>query len=164
MAFIASKPDQIAVITSDIEKAKKAWAAFYGVEVPPTADGGVYENTRCEYFGEPNKTASCKMAFFNFDNGLQMEIIEPYGGDSTWQDFLNETGGGIHHMGYVVKDIKGAIKACEENGYKMTMKGYYGDGSGIYIYYDARETLGCFVELLHSFDEETIKIKDELID
>lgn len=146
-------PSQVCVICPDVEKAKRQWAAFLGMEVPPTQDCGQYENTRCEYMGQPALTQSCKMAFFQLDH-LQLELIEPYGGKSTWQDFLDETGGGIHHMGFQVEDIDKAQAACEAFGMKMVQKGIYNDGSGMYVYYDARESLHCFVELLHSFPKK----------
>ena len=44
-----------------------------------------------------------------------------------------------------------AMAACEAFGMRLTQKGIYNDGSGMYAYYDARESLRCFVELLHSF-------------
>ncbi|NLO86289.1 MAG: VOC family protein [Clostridiales bacterium] len=143
-------PSQIAIICNDIEATKQKYAEFFGMEVPPTLDGGPYEITKCEYMGEPAKMISCKMAFFQL-GVTQFEIIEPYGGHSTWQDFLDETGGGIHHIAYQVPDIDAACKACESFGMKLTQKGLYGDASGAYAYYDARETLHCFIELLSSF-------------
>lgn len=143
-------PNQVCVICPDIEKAKRQYAAFLGMEVPPTQDGGQWDVTRCEYMGQEARTQSCKMAFFQL-GALQLELIEPYGGKSTWQDFLDETGGGLHHMGFQVEDINAAMAACEAFGMKMTQKGIYGDGSGMYVYYDARETLHCFIELLHTF-------------
>ncbi len=143
-------PSQVAVITPDIEKSAKQFAAFFGTEVPAISTGGVYEVTKCEYMGEPAEESGAKLAFFNLP-GIQVELIEPYGGKSTWQDFLDETGGGIHHFGYQVEDIDASMKKCEEFGFKMTQKGNYGDGSGMYVYYDAREQLNCFIELLHSF-------------
>ena len=143
-------PCQIAVICKDVEETKKKYAQFLGMEVPPTSDGGPYEITGCKYMGEPALTSSCRMAFFEVGN-IQLEIIEPYGGKSTWQDFLDETGGGIHHYAYQVEDIEESIKACETFGMKLTQYGKYNDASGAYAYLDARGQLGCFIELLCTF-------------
>lgn len=143
-------PCQVAVICSDVEEMKKKYAAFYGVEVPPTSDGGPYEITGAEYMGQPALTQSCKMAFFELGN-IQLEIIEPYGGKSTWQDFLDETGGGIHHVAYQVEDIQEAMEKCKGFGMDLTQWGKYNDASGAYAYFDARKTLGCFIELLCTF-------------
>ena len=144
------KPSQVAVITGDIKTAAAQWAALLGCPVPEIGDGGEYETTKCEYMGKPAPGAFAHLAFFNFD-GIQIELIEPYGEDSTWKDFLTETGGGIHHFGFNVENIEEAMAKCEAFGMTLTQKGNYGDGSGMYAYYDARKQLNCFVELLHSF-------------
>lgn len=143
-------PCQVAVICSDLEKTKKQYAAFLGMPVPENSDGGPYEITGCKYMGEPALTSSCRMAFFELGN-IQLELIEPYGGASEWQHFLDETGGGIHHIAFQVEDIQESIKKCEEFGMKLTQYGKYNDASGAYAYLDAKDTLGCCVELLCTF-------------
>lgn len=142
---------QVAVICKDVETTKRQYALFLGMEVPPTCDGGPFEVTGCEYMGKPSPESNCKMAFFNLEN-IQLELIEPNGKPSTWQDFLDETGGGIHHIAFQVKDMPAAIRACEEFGMQLTQRGKYNDASGEYAYLDARGQLGCFVELLCSYN------------
>lgn len=144
------KPCQIAIITGDIEETKKNYAALFGTAEPSVSTGGEYEITKCEYMGQPAPESKAKLAFFNFD-GIQIELIEPFGGDSTWKDWLIQTGGGLHHFGFQVPDMDEAIAKCEAAGLKLTQKGFYGDGSGIYAYFDGMDTVKCFVELLHSF-------------
>ena len=41
---------QVGFIVKDIEATKRKWAAFLGVDVPPTQPCGDYEITRTEYF------------------------------------------------------------------------------------------------------------------
>ena len=144
------KPSQVAIITGDIERTAGQWAAVLGCSMPDTTTGGEYEITKCEYNGQPAPGAFAKLAFFNFD-GIQIELIEPYGEASVWKDFLEETGGGIHHLGFQVDDMEESIRKCEAFGMKLVQKGNYGDGSGMYAYLDARKQLDCYVELLHSF-------------
>ena len=144
------KPTQAAIITGNIEHAVRQWAALLGCETPEITTGGVYEVTHTEYMGKPAPQALAKLAFFNFDS-IQLELIEPFGEDSTWKDFLTESGGGIHHFGFQVDDMEDAMKKCEAFGMKLTQKGNYNDGSGMYAYFDGREQVNCFVELLHSF-------------
>ena len=146
-----AKPTQIAVICKDIEATKNQYALFLGMPVPPTCDGGPFEINQCEYMGKPSPDSNCKMAFFNLDGGIQLEIIEPNGCASTWQDFLDETGGGIHHVAFQVEDMEKAIHDCEGFGMKLTQRGKYNDASGEYAYLDARAQLSCFIELLCSY-------------
>ena len=52
-----------------------------------------------------------------------------------------------------VPDLEAGIHACEDFGMKLTQWGKYNDASGAYAYLDARESLGCFIELLCSFPQ-----------
>lgn len=144
------KPAQIAIIVKDVEAAKKSYAAFWGVEVPPTVDAGVYEVTKTVYKGRPNELAGCNMAFFELD-GIQFEIIEPNEAPSTWRDWLEERGEGLHHVAYKVGDIFEAMEKMQKAGYECTMWGYYGDASGAYAYFDCMKDLKMYVELLCDF-------------
>lgn len=150
-AILGTKtPSQVAIIVKDIEASKRAYAAFWGVEVPPTVGGGDYAVTKTEYFGEPAPDANCKMAFFSLGN-IQFEIIEPSSAQSTWRDFLQQHGEGLHHMAYQVKDIYQSMEEMKKAGYTLTQFGFYGGGNGAYAYFDCTKDLACFVELLCSF-------------
>ena len=145
-----TKPSQIAIIVHDVEEVKKKYAEFWGVEVPPTIDAGEYAVTKTEYMGKPAPDAGCKMAFFDLES-IQFEIIQPNEAQSTWRDFLEENGEGLHHLAFDVEDIHEAMQKCKDFGMELTQWGNYGDGSGAYAYFDARKDLKCFIELLCTF-------------
>lgn len=144
------KPCQIGMIVKNIEETKVKVASFYGVEVPPTVDGGRYEITKTEYMGAPAPDANCKMAFFELDN-IQLELIEPNEYNSTWRDHLVNVGEGMHHLGFIVDDIFKRMEMMKNAGYKLTQFGYYGSGDGAYAYFDCTEDLKCYIELLCNF-------------
>lgn len=146
------KPCQIGMIVEDVEKAKVQWAQFLGVPVPPTVDAGEYSVTKTEYRGAPAPEAGCNMAFFELEN-IQLELIQPNAARSTWRDFLEQHGTGVHHYAFQVADIFAAMKDMQAAGYELTMWGYYGDASGAYAYFDAEAQLGCYIELLCSFSK-----------
>lgn len=141
---------QVGFIVKDVEETKKKWAAFLGVEVPPTQPIGDYAVTQTKFQGEPAPEAYCWMAFFDVGPGLQLELIQPNDQPSTWRIFLEEHGEGIHHVAFQVKDSAACVARAEEAGLKLVQKGVYGDGSGEYNYLDAPE-LKCIVELLESY-------------
>ena len=143
-------PAQVAIIVNDVETAKNSFAKFWGLEVPPTVDAGVYEVTRTVYKGAPNELADCNMAFFDLGN-IQFEIIEPNAAPSTWRDWLETHGEGLHHLAYKVPDIFQGMQAMKDAGYECTMWGYYGDASGAYAYFDCMADLKMYVELLCDF-------------
>ena len=142
---------QVAIVVKDIEVTKVKWAEFFGIEPPATVGTGDFKITQTEYKGEPAPDAACKMAFFNVGPNLSLELIEPNGVKSTWQDFLDEKGEGIHHIAFGVKDTDEKIAACEKAGMKLVQRGKYGDGSGQYAYLDATADLKCIIETLESF-------------
>lgn len=142
---------QVGFIVRDIEKSRKKFAAFFGVEPPQVIDGGKYEVTGATVGGRPAPDANCHMAFFNAGPNVQIELIEPNGVKSTWQDFLDEHGEGIHHIAFVVKGMDEKIAACETFGMTCVQRGKYGDASGEYAYMDASEDLKCIVELLENY-------------
>jgi methylmalonyl-CoA epimerase len=142
---------QVGFIVRDIEKSKKVFAEFLGVPVPPHFDGGKFEITGTTVNGQPAPDANCYMAFFDVGPSTQIELIQPNGVKSTWQDFLDEHGEGIHHIAFQVKDMNAKIKSCEEFGMNCVQRGKYGDGNGEYAYLDAFKDMKCLVELLESY-------------
>jgi len=138
---------QIGIVVKDIEKASAAWADLLGVEKPNIIETEDWEKTRMSFRGKPSK-ARAKLAFFNFEN-ITLELIEPVGGPSTWQDFAEKTGGGIHHLGFNVEDLEGTLNQLEEKGIEVEQKGEY--KGGCYIYVNSTCKLGGIIELLHSY-------------
>ena len=144
---------QVGFIVRDVETTKRKWAAFLGVDVPETQPLGDYEITGTTFMGQPAPKASCKMAFFDVGPGLQLELIEPNDEPSTWRNFLNEHGEGMHHIAFQVRDSARQVASAEAAGLKLVQHGVYGDGSGEYNYLDAPD-LKCIVELLESYQKK----------
>jgi len=142
---------QVALIVKDIEATKQKYAEFFGVEAPPTIDGGDFEVTGTMYMGSPAPRAGAKLAFFDVGPGLALELIEPNGEQSTWQDFLDKNGEGLHHIAFNVKGMDGKLEACEKLGMITTQRGKYGNAAGEYAYLDATRDLKLFVELLENY-------------
>lgn len=141
---------QVGFIVKDVEASKKKWAAFLGVDVPETQPVGDYSVTQTQYRDEPAPEASCEMAFFDVGPNLQLELIQPNEKPSTWRDYLEEHGEGMHHVAFQVKDSGACVAKAEKAGLKLIQHGVYGDGSGEYNYLDAPD-LKCIVELLESY-------------
>jgi catechol 2,3-dioxygenase-like lactoylglutathione lyase family enzyme len=138
---------QVAIIVRDIDKASKAWAKLLGMEVPSSSVAEGHSSRPTLYNGNPSD-AKAKLAFFAMDN-LQIELIQPLGPKSTWQDYLDQYGEGIHHIAFAVKDIDGMEKKFLLNGNPTVQRGGW-DG-GAYSYIDASKDLGCILELLENY-------------
>ncbi len=142
---------QVGFIVRDIEATKRKFAEFLGLPVPPTVGVGDYAVTGTTVDGQPAPDASCVMAFFDVGPETQLELIQPNEAKSTWRDFLDAHGEGIHHIAFQVKDTDGKVLACKQIGIPCVQRGKYGDGSGQYAYFDAQNDLKCIVETLESF-------------
>ena len=138
------------MIVRDLETTKRKWAEFLGVDVPETQPVGDYAVTGTVFRGQPAPEAGCLMAFFDVGPGLQLELIQPNEAPSTWRNFLEEHGEGMHHIAFQVKDSAARVADAEKQGLKLVQHGVYGDGSGEYNYLDAPD-LKCIVELLESY-------------
>lgn len=142
---------QVGYIVKDIEAARVKFAALLGVPVPPANPCGVTEHAKTVYKGEPAPNAMSKLAFFDLTPGVQLELIEPNEYPSTWREYLNEKGEGIHHVAFIVEDMDKVIKECEEAGMKLVQYGNYDDNSGRYAYMDGNNDYKCVIELLENF-------------
>ena len=136
---------QIGIIVKDIEKTASAYAGVFGIpkpEIVPIA-GDKFANTN--YRGGPS-SAQGKGAFFDL-GPVQMELIEPVGAPSTWQDFLQAHGEGLHHIAIKTQDMGAAREFLASKGMETIQQGGW-DG-GQYTYVDCSEQLGLILELLH---------------
>ncbi len=135
---------QVALVVRDIEASARRWAALLGMPVPnviTTAPGLEVEQT---YQGVPSD-ARAKLAFFQL-GPVQLELIEPMGGDSTWQEALDRKGEGFHHIAFWVEGMQRSVDHLREHGIPMVQRGDMGEGQ--YAYFDAEEPLGVTIELL----------------
>ena len=139
---------QVGFIVRDIEVSKRKFAEFFGVEVPPNVYSDPYERSLAEYRGKPMKEASCIMAFFTVGDGIKIELIQPNNEPSTWREFLDQHGEGVHHLAFRVKGMKNAILVCENFGMTLVQKGE--NATGRYAYLDATQDLKVFLELLEN--------------
>ena len=142
---------QVGFIVRDIEVSKKKFAEFFGVEAPPNVDGGKCEVTGTVVNGQPAPDANCLMAFFDVGGNVTIELIQPNGVKSTWQDYLDEHGEGVHHIAFNVKGMDEKLLACENFGMKCVQRGKYGNAGGEYAYVDATADLKCIIELLENY-------------
>ena len=140
----------VAIVVDDIEKASKAYSDLFGVEVPDSFMTEPWEKANTQYLGKDTK-AKAKLAFFKIDT-LAIELIEPVGGPSIWQDSLHGNGPGVHHLAFEVKDIDAKIRLLESNGMKLLQQGQWTDGNGgRYAYLDDGRNTGLMFELLENF-------------
>ncbi len=141
---------QVAVVVRDVEKVAKAWADLFGVEVPKSSLTDPPEKAHTTYLGKPTK-GRAKLVFFKLDN-LQLELIEPVGGPSTWREFLETNGEGVHHIAFAVKGTDKYVAMLEKKGMPLVQRGEWtAYTGGCYTYFDSVQKLGVALELLENY-------------
>ena len=100
---------QINIVVSDIERAAEKWADLLGIEKPQIRVNHLEGGENYKYRGRPVSCdlMVCNIALVNF----VIELHEPAGGESSFQEFLDKHGNGVHHIGFEVGDKRDAVIA-----------------------------------------------------
>ena len=104
------------------------------------------EVAQTKYNGQPS-TARAKLAFFKLGQ-VSLELIEPIGEPSTWNDQLVQHGESLHHIAFQVDGMARLLPLLAEDGMSTVQRGEYTGGR--YAYVDATERLGTTLELLEN--------------
>lgn len=132
---------QIAIVVKDIEKAAKAWSEMFGVEMPEITP--VPPPDVCQIYYRGKKTATrAKLACIKAGQ-ITIELTEPDEMDSSWKEYLDEHGQGVHHLGFTVGSDENRdkiIRLFEDNDMEVRHYGYYPGGS--YTFVNTEDELG----------------------
>jgi methylmalonyl-CoA/ethylmalonyl-CoA epimerase len=135
---------QIGLVVRNIEEAAQRFADILGLPVPKVIVTEPGLSVHMTYQGQPSD-ARAKLAFFNLGQ-VQLELIEPLGGASTWQEVLDRNGEGVHHIAFWVEGMQQRVDFLKTKGIPMIQRGDMGEGQ--YAYFDAEAQLGVTLELL----------------
>ena len=79
---------------------------------------------------------------------MDIELIEPDENPSTWREFLDTNGEGVHHIAFVIKDMAGKIRKLADMGLPLIQRGEYTGGR--YAYIESNDKLKVMLELLEN--------------
>jgi methylmalonyl-CoA/ethylmalonyl-CoA epimerase len=138
---------QIGIVVADRDQTTQLLTSLFGmgpfrfVEWPDRAESkyyyrGVEENVRIN------------QAFVQLGD-VEVELIQPVEGRSGYKDFLDQTGGGIHHVLFEVTDIDPVIQKLEKHGIAVLQSGTGIRPGTRWALLDTKELLGFLVELRH---------------
>lgn len=160
---IFSKFVQIGVVVADLEQATRHLTEVFGIgpfrviDWPPAGRDDIQKI----YHGQPGNFTA-RMAFTEL-GPVELELIQPMTGDSIWKDFLEEHGGGIHHLRFNVDDIEPVQSYLAGQGVEPAQH-----GSGIrpgthWMNFDTESLVGFVIEVMNvapGSDGRTPKIVD----
>jgi len=137
---------QVGIIVRDVESKPRAWSEILGLPMPNIIITDTLDKTQAEYNGK-STTARAKLAFFHMGQ-MDVELIEPIDGPSTWKDQLDQHGDSLHHIAFVIKGMQDKIAYLDSKGVPLLQRGEYTGGR--YAYLDGIAQLGTVLELLEN--------------
>jgi methylmalonyl-CoA/ethylmalonyl-CoA epimerase len=147
---------QICVVVKDLDKAMQRYSSVFGIKdfvvykVDTDNVPGITDR------GQPTKSYAVQVGMARLAGAI-IELLEPLRGETMYQDFLDQHGEGVHHVGLVVDDYDEALKGLTGQGFGVTVDGpIVGESrKGRFTYFDTQEELGTTFELL-DFPEELL--------
>jgi methylmalonyl-CoA/ethylmalonyl-CoA epimerase len=101
--MMVKKIDHIAVVVKDVEKAVKSYADMFGFKVVE------------RIAGPSNDFTSVMMQL----GDIRVELFQPLREGTSFSRFLEEKGGGLHHVSFVTDDIEEEMKNLKAQGKKL---------------------------------------------
>jgi methylmalonyl-CoA/ethylmalonyl-CoA epimerase len=132
---------QIAIVVEDIESAIDAWCELFNAPRPEVRVNEAVANPNEFYRGDV-AAYGLKLAVIDcHERGFIVELHEPDHNPSTFREFLDKHGNGVHHIGFQVGDARDAVVGeLESMGYVLRTVGKYHDGSWTIV--DGEDNLG----------------------
>ncbi len=129
--------NQISVIVPDVFEAVKAWVEYANVGPFTIVEYSSNTATTFKFRGQ-EVTGPFKLyvAMAYVKDRFEVEIIQPVEGPNAYIDYLNATGGGIHHFKFTYQtdeEMEAAAKVFKDKGFEYIQEGTLGDNKHIYV-------------------------------
>ena len=139
----------IAVIVRDLDKAVKYYKSLGIAEIGP--DEGVSPHKWADFMvydkpADPNLKIKIRRVKIG---QVEFEVIQPAGGESIWQDFLDSKGEGVHHICFDVGDFKQEKANLVEKGALIQLATNYPSD---FAYFDLNKGGDMVIELWQTGD------------
>lgn len=138
---------QIGIVVADRDQTTKALTSLFGIGPFRLVDWPDRPESKYQYRGVDEKIR-IRQAFVQL-GAVEIELIQPLEGHNAYKDFLDETGGGIHHVLFEVKDIEPVLQELARSGITVLQSGTGIRPGTRWALLDTREQVGFYVELRH---------------
>jgi catechol 2,3-dioxygenase-like lactoylglutathione lyase family enzyme len=140
--FSPSSLCQIGIVVRSIDQTIQYYQEAFGFGPFEIRD---VDYPTATYYGETAGYRG-KRAFFHL-GPIQIELIELKDGKTIHESFLREKGEGLHHIGFLVSDLKEGKKRAERCGFRVIQGFTRSDGTG-FAYLDSDKVGGVIFELI----------------
>ncbi len=136
---------QIALVVRDIERTARKFCDVFGLPMPEITLLPPAKVAHTRFHGKPTSTRA-KLAVFKMGKVI-VELTQPDDQPSSWKDFLEKHGEGVHHVGFMVDDQEGTLAVLEQRGIPERHSGDYPGGR--YVFVESEEKLGVILNIKH---------------
>jgi catechol 2,3-dioxygenase-like lactoylglutathione lyase family enzyme len=145
MAVVSGPVIQTAWVVPDVAATEAHLSALTGIREWTRLPDIRFGPDACTFRGAPaDFTAHISMAYVG---DMQLELIQPVTGESIYSEFLDRTGGGLHHLCWEVDDLDAALARAAEAGMPAVQTGDMAGGSIRFAYLDGAAHGVPYVEL-----------------
>ena len=135
------EPSQVCIVVRHLEKATAYYEKILAIG-PFIFPHIIYEDIT--YLGQLSD-GYWRMAFARM-GPIELELSCPVRPPNIYEDFLNEKGEGLHHIGFDVSNLDEAIKQAQGLGIKLLMSGRTSKGG--FAHLDTTEFGGTIFEVI----------------
>jgi methylmalonyl-CoA/ethylmalonyl-CoA epimerase len=139
---------QIGIVVPNLEQSTKLLSELFGIgpfkfiEWPNRPESKYWFRNREE-------TIKLRQGFVQAGD-LELELIQPLEGEqNAYRQFLNEHGGGIHHVLFEVDDMDSVVASLAPHGVKVLQAGTGIRPGTRWVLLDTFDLVGFFIELRH---------------
>ena len=133
------KVHHVAIAVKDLKESMELFERVLGLK--PAA----IESAPCQKVNE---------AVYKVGEGMEIDLMEPTGPDSSVAKFLEKRGEGLHHIAFEVDDVDAELKAMEGRGVELIDREGRDGVAGKIGFLHPKSVNGVLVELLQPRSEE----------
>lgn len=139
---------QIGIVVADLDRTTRLLESLFGIGPFRSVKWPDRPESRY-YYRDVAEDISLRQAFVQLGN-VEMELIQPVEGErNAYKQFLDQSGGGIHHILFEVSDIDPVLQELAKSGVTVLQSGTGIRPGTRWALLDTQELLGFLVELRH---------------
>ena len=134
------------VVVRDVEKTTKSLSEKFGIG-PWEVRQKTYPKSHASVRGEPGE-CTCKFGYAKV-GPITLEVVETVKGRSIYQEFLEEHGEGLHHLGFPTPlPFDAELEKWDKMGIKALQVNRLDDPEEGWAYMDTQKFAGFILEIL----------------
>lgn len=146
-ALVGGGVGQVGILVPDLESGMRVYSTIGTIESWSIYTYGPPTVPHLEYRSEQGRF-SVRIALGG--TGPQVELMQPLEGPSLYDEWIQERGYGLHHLGFFVPLLEDVVMAMAASGFPVLQRGSgYGlDGDGGFAYFDTVDVASVILEAI----------------